>query len=108
MKRRLLLTAGLAGLEAAVAQVDSLPKRPGSSAEAPDVKLPNGKSQRDEILKVDHERTIEDLRTLARMTEEMRSEVEKSDRFVLSVGVLRKLDEAEKLLKRVRTRIKRY
>ncbi len=73
-----------------------------------DLKLPNGKSQRNEILKADRERNIEDARELARLTETLREDIEKSDRFVLSIQTLKKLDEAERLVKRIRGRMKRY
>ena len=73
-----------------------------------DLKLPNGKSQKDEILKADRERNIEDARALAKLTEALSAEIEKNDRFVLSIPTLKKLDEAEKLVKRIRGRMKRY
>lgn len=73
-----------------------------------DLKLPNGKSQKDEILKADRERNIEDARALALLAGTLRDEIEKNDRFVLSIPTLKKLDEAEKLVKRIRGRMKRY
>ena len=73
-----------------------------------DVKLPSGKSQRDEILKADHERNIEESRALAKLTDEIRADIEKSDRFILPAATLKKLDEAEKLVKKIRTRLRRY
>ena len=73
-----------------------------------DLKLPNGKSQKDEILKADRERNVEDARALAKLTEELSAEIERNDRFVLSIPTLKKLDEAEKLVKRIRGRMKRY
>ncbi len=73
-----------------------------------DVKLPSGKSQRDEILKADHERNIEEAKALAKLTDEIRADIEKSDRFILPAATLKKLDEAEKLVKKIRTRLRRY
>jgi hypothetical protein len=73
-----------------------------------DIKLPSGKSQKDEILKADRERNIEDARVLATLTAELRDDIEKNDRFVLSIATLKKLDEVEKLAKKIRGRMKRY
>jgi hypothetical protein len=73
-----------------------------------DARLPNGKSQQDEILKLDHEKDIADARELARLATELREEVEKGDAFVMSVATLKKTDEIEKITKRIRSRIRRY
>ena len=71
-------------------------------------RLPNGKSQQDEILKADHEKDVADARELARLASELRDEVEKGDAFILSVAELKKAEEIEKLAKRIRGRIKHY
>jgi hypothetical protein len=73
-----------------------------------DVKLPSGKSQKEEILKEDHEKSLEDAAKLIEMSEDLKMELEKNDRHVLSVGMLKKLDEMEKLVRRIRGRLKRY
>ncbi len=69
--------------------------------------LPNGKSQRDEILKAEYEQNLKDARELADQAKAFELDLEKSDRFVLSVGLLKKLDEMEKLTKRIRGRMRR-
>jgi hypothetical protein len=76
--------------------------------EQEDVKLPSGKSQRDAILKVDHEKSLQDAGELVKLTEELKIELEKNDRHVLSVSSLKKLEEIEKLAKRIRGRLKRF
>ncbi|BDC49698.1 hypothetical protein F183_A20140 [Bryobacterales bacterium F-183] len=73
-----------------------------------DVKLPNGKSQKDEILKDDHKKNVADAGELAKLTADLRDEIEKSAHNVLSLGLLKKLDDAEKLVKKIRGRMKRY
>ena len=73
-----------------------------------EVKLPNGKSQRDEILKADHARNIEESKHLAKLAQELSDELEKTDKFVLSVASLKKTEEIEKLAKRIRGRLKRF
>jgi hypothetical protein len=84
-----------------------------AAAQAPqapdaDVKLPSGKSQREEILKADHQKSLDDAAELAKLTEELRIELEKNDRHVVSVRTLKTLDEIEKLARRIRGRLKRY
>jgi len=71
-------------------------------------KLPNGKSQREEILKADHERSLKDAAELVKLSEELKIELEKNDRHLLSVGSLKKLDDIEKIAKRIKSRLKRY
>jgi hypothetical protein len=73
-----------------------------------DPRLPNGKSQKEEILKADHEKSLEDASKLMQLTEELKIELEKNDRHVLSVSTLKKLDDIEKLSKRIRSRLRRY
>ncbi len=81
-------------------------KDPNALPEEP--RLPNGASQREEILKADHRKSLEDAAKLMELTEELKIELEKNDRHVLAVGTLKKLDEIEKLTKRIRGRLKRY
>lgn len=71
-----------------------------------DVRLPNGKLQREEILKADYQKTLEDTRTLAKLTDELKSDLEKSDYNVLSVGTLKKIDDIDRLAKRIRDRLR--
>jgi hypothetical protein len=82
------------------------PKDPDTAADDP--RLPNGKSQKEEILKADHQKSLEDAGKLTELSEELKTELEKNDRHVLSVSTLKKLDEIEKLTKRIRGRLKRY
>ena len=72
-----------------------------------DTKLPNGKSQRDEILKAEYEQNVKDARDLAELARTFELDLEKSDRFVLSVGLLKKLDDMEKLTRKIRGRMKK-
>jgi hypothetical protein len=72
-----------------------------------DVRLPNGKMQRDEILKAEHEQNLKDAARLADLAEQLKQELEKNDRFVISVSSLKKTDEIEKLVKKIRSRLRR-
>ena len=73
-----------------------------------DVRLPSGKSQREEILKADHEKDLKDAAALVELAEQLKQELEKNDRHVLSVASIRKAEEIEKLAKRIRARLRRY
>ena len=73
----------------------------------PDVKLPNGTSQRQAILKAEHKKSIEDARKLADLSGEVRADLEKGDANVVSLKTIKQLDEIERLSKRIRGRLKR-
>lgn len=79
---------------------------PQTESEAQDVKLPNGKSQRDEILKMERDQNIKDAAQLAQLAEELKEDLEKNDRFVLSLNTLKKTDDIEKLAKKIRSRMR--
>ena len=80
-----------------------LPPAPGT-----DVQLPNGKSQHDEILKMDHKKNLDDAAAMAKLAEEVSEDLEKNDRYVMSLKTLKQLDEIERLAKAVRGRLKKY
>lgn len=73
-----------------------------------DTKLPSGKSQREEILRADHEKSLKDIAELVKLAETLQIELEKNDRHVVSVSSLDKLEDIEKLAKRIRSRLKRF
>jgi len=89
------------------------PQRPGNPPEIEppeqqtDVKLPNGKSQQDEILKADHQRDLKDAAQLIDLAEQLKQELEKNDRHVLSIASVKKTEEIEKLAKRIHARLVR-
>ena len=83
--------------------------RPPEHPEPPEeTRLPNGKLQRDEILKVEYEKSLEDSRELSRLADELKADLEKNDRYVLSISTIKKTEEIEKLAKRIRGRMKRF
>lgn len=71
------------------------------------LRLPNGKLQRDEILKSEYEQNLKDAARLVDMAQELKLDLEKNDRFVLSLATVRKTDEIEKLVRRIRSRMRR-
>jgi len=70
-------------------------------------RMPSGSLQRDEILKEDHRKNLDDAGKLFELAEQLKIELEKNDRFVLSLASLKKIEEIEKLAKRIRGRLKR-
>jgi hypothetical protein len=83
-----------------------VPTPPDRQADG-DVRLPNGKSQKDEILKVEHAQNLKDADELVELSTELRDNLSKNDRYVLSLSDLKKIDDLEKLLKKIRTRLRR-
>ncbi|HTA42008.1 MAG TPA: hypothetical protein VK789_06155 [Bryobacteraceae bacterium] len=73
-----------------------------------DFRLPNGKKQVDEILKDDYEKNLKDARDLTNLARSLEEDLEKNEAFVFSLSTLKKLDDMEKLTKRIRARMKRF
>ena len=71
-----------------------------------EVRLPNGKLQRDEILKAEHEQNLKDAAQLIELSEQLKEDLEKNDRYVLSMSTLKKTDDLEKLVKKIRSRLR--
>ena len=70
-------------------------------------KLHNGKSQQEEILKADYQKTLQDAAELVKLAEQLQDELIKDDRHILSMATLKKTEDIEKLAKRIRTRLKK-
>jgi hypothetical protein len=73
-----------------------------------DRKLPNGKSQREEILKAEYQKTLKDSADLANLSQELQKELESSDSRVLSIASLKKTEEIEKIARRIHGRLLRF
>jgi hypothetical protein len=84
-----------------------LPNPAPQGAANPD-RLPDGRNRTELILKADHEASLRDAEQMRKLIDEVKMDMEKNDRHVLSLGTLKKLDEIEKLSKRIRTRMKRF
>jgi hypothetical protein len=103
MRTRILLPLALA----LVISAQPPPGRPHPGEEpAEDARLPNGKLQRDEILKAEFQKTLDDARELSKLAEELKLNLEKNDRYVLSIATLKKTEDIEKLAKRIHDRLK--
>ncbi len=71
-------------------------------------RLPNGKSQQEEILKADHEKDLKDAAQLVELAEQLKLDLEKNDRHILSVSSLKKTEDIEKIARRIRSRLRRF
>jgi hypothetical protein len=83
----------------------TVPPLPGHEVEK---RLPNGKLQSEEIVKADYEKSMKDVRQLIELSQSLQSDMEKETSQVVSLGDLKKLDEIEKIAKRIRGRIRRF
>ena len=81
-------------------------RSPGSEIEQEDTRLPNGKSQKDEILKAEHEQNLKDAAQLVELSEQLKEELEKNDRYVVSMSTVKKTDDIEKLVRKIRSRLR--
>ena len=107
MKNNLRRLSLLLCLIVALGLAQDTPEQPvAPAASQPDVKLPNGKSQRDEILKAEHKENLKDAAKLADLAQDLKESLERDDRFVLSLSTLKKTDEIEKLAKKIRSRLR--
>lgn len=87
---------------------DQQPKPiPLQNTEDKPVRLPNGKIQTDEILKDDYAKNLKDARDLTGLARGLEEDLEKNEAFVFSLTTLKKLDDMERLTKRIRSRMKR-
>ena len=100
MARVIVLTIIMAGALAA-----QLPPEQSGGRENTPTRMPNGKLQSEEILKEEHERSLEDIAKLIKIAEQLEDELIKNDRHVLSLSSLKKAEEIEKLAKRLKSRI---
>ncbi|SPE33981.1 conserved exported hypothetical protein [Candidatus Sulfopaludibacter sp. SbA6] len=79
---------------------------PPPPPEQEEVRLPNGKLQRDEIAKAEHEQNLKDAAQLVELSEQLKEELEKNDRFVVSMSTVKKTDDIEKLVRKIRSRLR--
>ena len=66
------------------------------------------RNQLEELLKQDHQKSIEDAGQLVKLSEDLKIELEKNDRHVLSVAAIKKTEEIEKIAKRIRGRMRKF
>jgi hypothetical protein len=105
MRRIFCSLAILAPLIALPLQTPSRREPAETPPSAGDVRLPNGKSQQEEILKAEYEKSLKDAAALIDLAEQLKADLEKNDRHVLSIATLKKTEEIEKIAKRIRSRL---
>lgn len=96
----------LVAAPAAALQFPEVPTPRGQEQE--ERRLPNGKLQSEAILKADYEKNLEDLEKLRKMAEGVEAEIRKTKGQVLSLKVMRDLEEVEKIARRIRGRMRRF
>ena len=110
-RRRAFLRTGLAlapaVVIATVARAQSQQALPHIDDEPPPTRLPSGQLQQDAILKADYEQNVKDAREMTALAKSIELDFDKYDQNVLSLGLLKKLDDMDKITKRIRGRIKR-
>jgi hypothetical protein len=72
-----------------------------------DLKLPNGKSQSDAIVKADYKKNLQDTEELVELSREIRDELQQSDAYIVPLKTVKKLEDLEKLSRNIRGRLKR-
>ncbi len=82
--------------------------RPPMPKEETDHKLPNGKSQNEEIAKADYAKSLKDAAELVELSTALQRDMETETHHVLSVSSLKKTEEIEKIAKRIRGRMRRF
>lgn len=98
--KRLCLT----GMVLCASFAEQAPPRQGPPQEpAPDIR-----PTREAIVKDDYKRNLQDAATLARLAEELKSELENGDKYVVSVKTMKKAEDIEKLARNIHSRLKRY
>lgn len=112
MKLRFRRYAPVLTIAAIVAMVPLVPRAINAQRGAPpgpeqeESRLPSGKLQRDEILKAEHAQNLKDAAQLIELSEQLKEDLEKNDRFVVSMATLKKTDDIEKLVKKIRSRLR--
>ncbi|MDQ2950622.1 MAG: hypothetical protein M3Y27_32605 [Acidobacteriota bacterium] len=84
-----------------------VPEGPDPNGHSSEIRLPNGKLQRDEIVKAEYQKSLEDAAELIKLSEELKADLEKNSAFVVSIQTIKRTEEIEKLAKRIRGRMKR-
>ncbi len=101
-----MLLAAAPALVAAQAPPPLPPGIPRPPRQDDEVRLPNGKLQRDEILKAEYQKSLADAKQLVQLAGELKKELDRNDQYVLSVSALKKTEEIEKLARRIHDRMK--
>jgi hypothetical protein len=97
--RFLLLPAFL--LMSGAAQMPRSPSPEGSGT-----RMSDDPRKKEQVAKAAYQESLDDTRKLIAAAEELKAELEKNDRYVVSMSAIRKTEDIEKLAKRIRSRLK--
>lgn len=75
-------------------------------SEDSDPKLPNGKSQKDAIAQQQHAEALNAVNEMIGLAQQVKTELQKSGNFVVSVSTIKKTEEIEKLARKIRGKLK--
>ena len=106
LRTLLLLLVGLMMTAMTAAQIP----RPHQSSPRPDeqMPLPTPQLSQEETRKANYEKSLKDVRELTKLAEDLKTDLEKSDGFTLSLTSVKKAEQIEKLAKQIRSTIKRF
>jgi hypothetical protein len=82
-----------------------LPEPPGDHDE--DRRLPDGKSQNNEIAKREHEAALKDADQLIALAQQLKEQLVKAGDYVVPVASVKKTEDIEKLARKIRGRLNR-
>lgn len=80
----------------------------GCFAQSHDPSFPTRGKQRDMIVKDDYKKNVRDSAELARLAEELKTDLANGDQYVISIRALKDADDIDKLARNIRGRLKRY
>jgi hypothetical protein len=80
------------------------PPKPATPKEAPD-SVPSSNEAQERQLQWAHEQNLEDTSLLIKLSHELKWELANNDREVLSLATVKKMDEIERLIKKIRARV---
>ena len=83
-------------------------RRPPHDQEKDEMRLPDGKSQKQEILKAEHKKSKDDAAELLTLAQELKGEIDKDPYQVVDVRLIKKAEDIEKLARNIKNRMKRY
>lgn len=99
--RRIVLVLSIAAFFAS-----TVPAQNPTEPQKGDVVLPNGKLQKDEILKAEYQQNVKDAAQLTELAQQLQEDLEKNDRYVFSIATLKKTEDIEKLARKIRSRMR--
>jgi bacterioferritin (cytochrome b1) len=101
---RLVCVLALAAALVAQQRGRNFPREPDPN----DIRLPSGKSQRQEMLKADLAKSKTEAAELVELAQQLKEELDKSEYQVVNLKLVKKAEEIEKLAKRIKDRMRRY